>query len=151
MPARSDMEPESLTEMLSLGRFRETCATFAWLPEMRPRAWDQASLRLRDTPARRHWENTAEWRPLHWGLSHPPPSERASSPWVPSRPPSLGPTGRRWWKPGLCVDHELPEGRCRSVEEKQWAPQECTSALVTGSDRLAGTASMPVRVPGRPV
>lgn len=45
MPARSDMEPESLTEMLSLGRFRETCATFAWLPEMRPRAWDQASLR----------------------------------------------------------------------------------------------------------
>lgn len=57
MPARSDMEPESLTAILNLGRFRKTCATFAWLPDMRPRAWD--------TSARRHWEHTAEWQPLH--------------------------------------------------------------------------------------
>lgn len=96
MPACSDGEPESLTETHNLDRFRETCVTFAGLPETRPRAWDPASLPLRDTPARRHWEHTAEWQPLHWGLSQPPPSGRASSPRVPSRPPSLGPKGRRW-------------------------------------------------------
>lgn len=65
MPARSDMELESLTAILNLGRFRKTCATFAWLPDMRPRTRDPASLPLRDTPARRHREHTAEWRPLH--------------------------------------------------------------------------------------
>ena len=124
MPARSDREPESLTETHNLDRFRDTWVTFAGLPETRPRAWDPASLPLRDTPARRYQEHTAEWWPLHGGLSHPPPSERASSPWVPSRPPSLGPKGCCWWEPGLCVDHELPEGRCRSVGEKRWAPQE---------------------------